>query len=358
MTTTMEQSRPEGMTDLLFDRGTLLHLYIGRWTGNRKMSQQDLLLEDVDEKALNVGFKKLMPYEWHSRFQHIESEARSLLASMSVEFPIGNARFMFYRTVPTFLRRIQPLKDRWDRAVQEFVDEYDDLKQSQLNLLEQQAQKLVDQELASYRQGSPEYRERALALSEWKEQQRAKNWALYPKSSEIASRFTFMWRMFKVSPVQGVEQMNTLDQQQLAEVQETLQREVSNWARTASTQVHQALGAAAENAQSMLVANGKLNPRSLRPLFEAFEQFRAIEFSGTSNFNETIDNIRRQFLVTGSDGSADYQATADRINSNTGALSDLLSTIGNLALDQVAEEAGIQALQRTGEFGRFVDLGD
>jgi hypothetical protein len=355
MTTEAQTARPEGMTNLLFDRGTLIHLYIGRWTGNRKMSQNDLLLEDVDDKAMNVGFKKLMPADWHNRFQRIESEARILLASLSTEFPIGNARFMFYRVVPDFLRRVQPLKNRWDRAVEEFVAEYAQLKERQLELLDAQARKLVDQELALMPAGERKDARRK-ELATWLVEQQKKNEKLYPKAEEIRFRFSFTWRMFKISAVEGVEQMNTMDQTQLVEAQQMVHQEMQRWAREASQEVHQAFGRAAANANELLTRHGRLTPRNLRPLFEAFEQFRALEFSGTSDFNGMIDQIRRQFLVTGADGSADYAATAERMNSNQEALGDLLSSIGNLAVDEVASEAGIRSLQRTGEFGRYVDL--
>ena len=343
------------MTNLLFDRGTLIHLYIGRWTGNRKMSQNDLLLEDVDDKAMNVGFKKLMPADWHNRFQHIESQARVLLASLSTEFPIGNARFMFYRVVPDFLRRIQPWKNRCDRAVDEFVAEYSQLKERQLELLDAQARKLVDQEL-SLMQPSDRKEIRRRELADWLSEQQRKNEKLYPKAEEIRFKFIFTWRMFKISAVDGVEQMNTMDQTQLVEAQNMVHEEMRRWAREASAEVHQAFGRAAANAQDLLTRHGRLTARNLRPLFEAFEQFRALEFSGTSDFNTMIDQIRRQFLVTGADGSADYAATAERVNGNTAALSDLLNSIGGLAVDEVAAEAGIRSLQRAGEFGRFVEI--
>ena len=37
-----------GITRVLFDTGTLFHLYIGRWTANKKMNESDLLIDEVD----------------------------------------------------------------------------------------------------------------------------------------------------------------------------------------------------------------------------------------------------------------------------------------------------------------------
>jgi hypothetical protein len=352
---TLETRVEDGITHVLFDRGTLVHLYVGRWTGNKKLRETDLLIEDIDANAVHLGHKKLLPKEAGIHLQSLESQARMFLASRSIPFPIGSARFVYYRALPELLQRFRALREEWNQAVADLLSNYTALKEQQLQLLDDQSKKLMDQKLLAISDVTARARKR-IELKEWMEEQRRLNKSMYLEVEELQRRFVFEWRMFKVSPLEGMEQMSSLEQQDLAEAQARIREDLQRWVREVSVEMHKALGNAAANAKRLLEQQGKLNPKNLKPLFDAFDSFKAINFTGAGDFQAVIDQIKGKYLVTDGAGSADYQATATHVNGSPEDLSALLAAVSNLAVDQVAEEAGIAAIRNAGEFSRFVDV--
>jgi len=349
------QTRREegGITRVLFDTGTLFHLYVGRWTGNKKMTEKDLLLDDVDPQAVYIGHKKLLPREAQEALQSIEGEARRHLGNRSVPFPIGNARYVSYHALRGVLSRLQRYKAQWDAAVNDLLTNYPRFMEEQLARLDKQAEALAAKELSKVAPFAVVAKRQE--LNEWKEAQKAHNRSLYPAVTELRQRFAFEWRMFKMSPLEGVEALSTLDAQALLEEQTRIRADLTRWVSEASVMMHKELGEAAAQAKRLLEENGKLNPRNLRPLFEAFETFNAVNFAGPSQFQATIDAIRQRYLRRTGAGEEDWKLTADTVNGSTEEMRALLSTISELAVGETADQAGVTTV-RAGSFGRVIDM--
>lgn len=341
------------LTRILFDKGTLFHLYIGRWTGNKKMHESDLLLDgEVDKNVFYIGHKKLMPPEAHERLQRIEGQARAVLSARSIPFPIGNARYVSYQVLSDVVQQLQRFRDQWDDAIDYLVSNYPRFMEEQLQRLDQQAHQLAEAELEKLKtELKPGKREK---LREWEQEQRRLNRSLYPPVSELPNRFVFQWHMFKVSPLEGVEEMSTLDAESLSREQENLRQEMQRWVREASVVMHRELGEAAAQAKRLLDDNGKLNPRNLKPLFDAFETFQAVNFAGPSEFQRTIDQIRARYLQRTGAGETDWRLTAEVVNGSAAEMQGLLNSIATLAINEMAEQAGVRSV-RAGEFGRLID---
>jgi hypothetical protein len=345
----------EELTDLIFERGTLVDLHIGRPGFQRKLKADDLLIEGVDQDALYLGHKKLLPKKATETLQGLDNRARVALADRSLPFPISGARFVKRETLPVLLGILQQMKRVWDEEVQKLVDAYPLLKEQQLNRLNEQAQTLVDKELEKYTGELRVQKQRYYEL--WLEKQRHQNKELYPHEREIGGHFKFVWRMFRVTGV-GVNEMDDVAQTEYVAAQEQLRRDLQLWVRDATTEMHRTLGAAALNAKQLLEKNGKLDPRNLRPLFAAFESFQAVEFTGSSSFQRTIEEIRSRFAHT-LDGEIDLNLTAFSLTESAdsrGAFTELLGSVARLAEEDVARQAGIRALSGAGEFARVLDV--
>lgn len=353
MPTVTTRRETSNLTRVLFDKGTLFHLYIGRWTGNKKMHESDLLIDgEVDKNVFYIGHKKLMPPEAHERLQRIEGQARAALAARSIPFPIGNARYVSYATLADVVKKLQEFRDQWDDAIDFLVSNYPRFMEEQLGRLNQEAHRLAEQELEKTRQELKATKRQE--LTKWEEEQRKNNRELYPPVSELPNRFNFVWHMFKVSPLEGVEKMSTLDADALERERENLRLEMQRWVQEASVMMHRELGEAAAQAKRLLEDNGKLNARNLRPLFDAFETFQAVNFAGPSQFQGLIDQIRRRYLQRTGAGETDWKLTAEIVNGSTGEMQNLLTTIADLAVNEMAERAGISTV-RAGDFGRLID---
>lgn len=345
------------LTAALFQRGALMNLHVGRWTAIKKMSPNDMLMGEVDLNTIYLGHKKLLPKKATEKLVEIEGKARTALASKSLEFPLAGARFVTYGTLPGVVDRLRQLRIEWDREVNELVSQYPELREKQLVLLENQAQKFIAEELRKFSAVSTPgaYKTREEELQEWLVKQRASNLSFYPRDvEELRKKFSFGWRMFQVSSLDGVD---NLDVEEVRRAQEQLKADLQGWVRTAASAMHQALGEAAANAKNMLEKNGKLTPRNLQPLFNAFENFLMVDFTGQSTFRQTIDTIKSRFLMRNPDGSYNLPLMAENMGSeqSRAEFGNLLSTMSDLALEETADKAGIRSLNST-EFGRLVEL--
>lgn len=343
----------DGIIDVLFSRGTLFHLYIGRWTGNKKLRERDLLLEkEVDKAAIHIGHKKLMPPEAHARIQRIDSRARTFLDARSLPFPLGNARYVPYSKLQEVLVGLRGFVPQWNEAIDFLVANYDRFKDEQLERLGNQNHALADAELAK---AAPDKRaQKRRELEQWESDQARINRELYPSTTQLRLKFNFEWRMFRVSPLEGIEQMTGLDADTVIAEHQRVVETSKQFVREAAAMLHVELGEAAENARKLLEENGRLSARTLRPLFEAFESFQSLSF-GTSEAQTTIEQIRQRYLRKMGDGATNWELTTDLVNGSKEELQGLLTSISKFATADVAEAAGLRSI-RSGDFSRVIDV--
>lgn len=343
----------QNLTEALFARGALMGLHIGRWTAVKKMAPTDMLMGEVDLDAIYLGHKKLLPKKAMEKLVELEGKARVALSSRSMEFPIAGARFVTYSTLPTVVSKLEELKEEWAREVEELIARYPALRESQLFLLSAQAEKFVQEELRKVLDAT-QLQERREELLRWLSEQMTMNNGFYPAVDQLRLKFSFSWRMFTISALQGI---NELDVAEVREAQERLRADLQSWVRSATASMHQALGEASANAKAILEKHGKLTAINLKPLFNAFESFLMVDFTGQSTFRETIETIKKRFLVSNPDGTYNLTAMAESMSSEVSKaeFNDLLSKMGELAVEDTAAQAGILSLSRT-DFGRMVEL--
>lgn len=344
------------LSEELFARGALMGLHIGRWTAIKKMSSNDMLLEEneVDSDVIYLGHKKLLPKAATKPLVELEGRARVTLASRSMEFPIAGARFVTYASLPDVVARLSAIKDQWNLEVANLVQKYPALREQQLVMLDRQAQQFVNEELKKVDTETQSYKERQEQLIVWLAEQKKMNQNFYPKVEDLRKKFDFTWRMFTISALEGI---NELDVVEVQEAQERLRADLQDWVRSATASMHKVLGEAAANAKDLLQKNGKLTPRNLTPLFNAFESFISVDFTGKSTFQATIQEIKSKFLVAKPDGTYDMLKVAEGLSNDQrrAEFDGLLATMSELAVDATAEAAGVKSLGAA-SFGRHVEL--
>jgi hypothetical protein len=235
---------------------------------------------------------------------------------------------------------------------------YHHLRDQQLEALDKQTETLMLKQLE--KMSLQERATQSSKLLEWQDVERAATRKLYPPVEEIPESFHFTWRMFKASALEGgTGTHGLLTNEEILEAQDTMRRDLQQWVRTALIEAHKALGETAKQARDLFEKQGRLHPRNLRPLFEAFETFNAIDFTGKSDWRLQIGEARNRFIVKGADGQIDMDRTASSINSTSfasGEFKKLLDSIGSLAVEQTAREAGLLALTKVGEFKRLIEV--
>jgi len=343
------------LENVIFQHGTLFDLDIGRWAAQKRMRANDLLMDGHAVDAFKMGHKRLLPEKADQPIKEIESRARSYLMNRSTPFPIGGGRFVARHILPEVLERLREMQGDYARAVGELVENYDHLREHQIAVLDNAEYRVSVEKVNAT---APDQREAVQQeLAGWLQQKYAEHRSAYPTRDDLRSRFRFEWRMFNIEPSSGIQGATTEQQEEMIRARESLRQEMNEWVRQATAEMHRTLGEAAMNAHDLLVRNGKLNPKNLKPLFEAFEAFRAMDFTGASEFQAVVDRARAAFVMN-PDGTVDYKHSSEEFadEAHRDSFRNLLTEMGRLSQEAVAEEAGIKAIQRSGSFARVVDI--
>ena len=351
---------PISATDTLFSKGVLIDLTIGRWTGQKKLKSDDLGIEGLDTEVIYLGHKKLLPKEALEPITNLEARARVYLANHSVSFPIGGANFIFNSSMETVLAKLDEFHREWDAAVNQLIEKYPQFKEQQLVRLDADTERIWNEKIghandrfAAHALNLDDWTAEKKALADWMTLQKRQNRTLYPAAVELREYFSFKRRLFKISAADGI---TGLSKDEVEKAQVELKLDLQKWVKDSATAMHQALGEAAKRAMDMLEKNGELQPRNLRPLFNAISTFQSMDFTQGSETLKTVEEIRKDFLarVPGAKED-DFEITAERMKQDTDHVKELLSKMSELAVEGTAREVALNSL-KSGEFARCVDL--
>jgi hypothetical protein len=338
------------LVNVIFQKGVLFDINIGKWAAQHRMTPQDLMMDKVNSEAMHIGFKRLMPSQAMKPIIHLEGQIRGFVDKMSMPFPISGAVFVNYKILKPLINGLKKYAEEYQVAATELYNKFEDYKAAQLKVLDAEAEKI-----ANSRRKDPSDLQETVKLQEWVKAQRALNRSLYPAREDLPLKFYVTWRMFKVNPLDGGSEISGVEAEDMAAQQELFQKEMQKWVKEQTAKIHKTLGEAAARAKDLLEKQGKLNPKNLKPLFDAFAEFKAVDFAG-SGFQQAVVDIESKYLMTASDGSTNFVAIANKINEgDTDSFAGLLETLGNLAVDAVSENAAHDTLGNS-DFKRLLDL--
>jgi hypothetical protein len=340
--------------NVVFKKGVLFDITIGRWSALHQMGTNDLLLKKLNRKIIYPGHKKLLPEEASYPLIHLEGKIRTFVRKRSMDFPVSGAVFVNFKTLPAMLKGLKQLRAEFEVKAQELYDTWEEVKEKQIKALDEESYKIAVQNGLHEPYTPPSDKE---ILQDWLKAQHLQHLSLYPDKDALLKKYYVSWSMFKVNPLEknAAESISEEDAAFITQQQEQLKASMEKWVKDKAAEMHKKLGEAALQAKSMLADNGKLNPKNLKPLFNAFEEFAAIDFAGSS-FEAVIDDIKNKYgSVISKDGEMDYKAVAENVNGSTDEFDSLLSTLADLAVEDVAKQAGATSLANS-DFKRVVEI--
>lgn len=341
----------DSIISVVFKKGVLFDITIGRWSALHQMKTDDLLLEKLNRRIIYPGHKKLLPDNASQPIMSLEGQIRTFVRKRSMDFPVSGAVFVNFKALPSMLKGLRKLKKQYEDAVQVLFNNWDSIKLEQIKALDDESRKIAVQN-GIYENTTPQADKEI--LKKWLEEQHKQHVALYPSKDKLLSKYYVSWTMFKVGQLDQVGAMQEVEADVLAEQQQKLQASMEAWVKNKAAEMHKKLGEAAAHAKALLAENGKLNPKNLKPLFSAFEEFKSIDFAGSS-FSGVISDIEKKFLPAGADSEdADFKQIASSVNGSADEFEGLLSTLTELAIDDVAQKAGAVMLANS-EFKRVVE---
>jgi hypothetical protein len=114
------------LLNVLTREGVLISVNIRYWRAHKKLQAQDIGLDpdDVTDRLISLGHKRLMPKDALAAFALIESRAHALVESATFPFLNGIARFLPNRKLSEVTGRLNQLEAEFKSEQQKFADKY------------------------------------------------------------------------------------------------------------------------------------------------------------------------------------------------------------------------------------------
>lgn len=323
-------------------RGVLVATSVRFWRGCKKLTAEDLGLDPnkVSDRLIQLGHKRLIPREALSKFSLVESRAHALVESASFPFLGGIARFVPNPRLADVVEKLARLRQEFTSETEDFVAGY--------SLLREKA--LAEWRTAANHLG--EGRERLLLTIEQS----------FPPARGIGNRFAFETRMFQVAAPEGIrlEVMAGMEQVEIAEerrriaddASKRLQDDLDSFIRESVATLRQETARLASDVLATVSSseNG-VHQRTLNRLASFIDNFRALNFVGDEQLEQTLERFRGDLLTR----------TAEDYRKSGSAMTDLTTGLEKLqeAALQLARGDTRELVSRFGQMGtrRFAAAG-
>jgi hypothetical protein len=299
----------------------------------KKLQASDLGLDadDVTDRLISLGHKRLLPKEVLAPLALIESRVHSLVDANTFPFLNGLARFLPNKRLTEVTSKLHELESEFNREQARFTMRYSSLR---------------DLAIA-------EWREQARKLSSRPDQIVASVSAAFPQPDRLARHFGFTIGMFQIRAPEALDItfIHEADQRRIvearaqaaAESRQRISEGVEGFVADCVTSLREQT---AKLCDEMLEAfkDGKtgVHQRTLNRLTEFITNFRQLNFAGDEELDRRLEHVRSTYLVT----------TAEQYRDNASARRRMQEGIKNLG--EAARELATTGAKETVEsFGRM-----
>ena len=102
----MQGDQVSDIINVVFKKGVLFDITIGRWSALHQMKTDDLLLAKLNRRIIYPGHKKLLPDDAAQPIVALEGKIRTWVRKKSMNFPISGAVFVNFKALPGMLKAL------------------------------------------------------------------------------------------------------------------------------------------------------------------------------------------------------------------------------------------------------------
>ncbi len=331
----MHSNNNNHLLDALTREGVLITVGVRYWRATKKLSPQDLGLDpdNVTERLISLGHKKLLPREALERFALVESRAHSLIEASTFPFLNGLGHFLPNAKLETVTRKLKELEVEFEVARQSFLNQYAELRQ----------------------QASAEWYEAARRLVSDPERLVATIEASFPNLAQMQRAFGFETHLFQLRAPEGLdmalvsqgeqEQVIAARQRAAEEAAAQIQQGAESFvAECAASLRQQTADLCQEMLESMRTGKTGIHQKTLNRLLRFIDQFKQLNFVGDREMEGQLERVRQEFLVR----------SAEDYRDDTGAKARLQEGLAALAqtAPDLAQQDSRELVERFGQLGQ------
>jgi len=316
--------------------GVLINVSVRFWRAHKKLRPEDIGLEpdNVSDRLISLGHKRLLPREATAALALVESRAHALVEANTFPFLNGLAHFVPNAKLAELTGKLKQLEKEFWQAKNQFVSQYGRLRDA----------------------ATREWRTMAARLSDNPDRLVAAIEAAFPPAPTLERKFGFDTQLFQIAVPErlGLDLLGLGDQENLvnarqqaareatAKIREQTQSFIAECVTSLRQQTTQLCG---EMLQSIRTGESGVHQKTLNRLIRFIDQFRQMNFAGDAVMEQQLENVRRELLSRTAEeyrqGGASARATLES------GLSQLAETARELAQQDATE-----LVQRFGGLGR------
>lgn len=326
---------PNNLLDVLTREGVLVNVSVRFWRAQKKLNAEDIGLDrdDVNERLISLGHKKLLPREALAKFALIESRAHALVESSTFPFLNGLGHFLPNSKLQEVTGKLTEIQEQFHIVTEEFLHEY--------NLLRVQATK--------------EWGLTARKLSVDPARLMATIENAFPNLNSIRRYFSFDVHLFEIKVPErlGLDMVTLGDQQNIIvardkaahEAAEKIGKGVNSFvADCVATMRRETSILCEEMLASMKSGKTGVHQKTLNRLLNFIDHFKQLNFAGDQELNSTLESFRDQFLEVPAGYYRDSDIEQSRLTQGIKALADTARTM--------AIQDSREIIERFGQMGR------
>lgn len=321
--------------NVLSKEGVLLNVSVRYWRAHKKLQASDLGLDpdDVTDRLISLGHKKLVPSDSLKHLALIESRAHALVDANTFPFLGGIAHYLPNAKLPEVLVRLESLENEFRGAQSAFMANYADLRTDATREWWEAAHRLA---------GNPDQLVATIESS-------------FPQATELGRYFGFESHIFQVSLPQGSSQLELIaaaDQLAVIDARNNAAQEAAHKIRMGAesfvadcvaTLRQETAKLCDEMLKSMTSGKTKgVHQKTLNRLIRFVDEFKQMNFAGDHDMEAQLEHIRSEFL----------SQTAEEYRNNTVAQSKLHAGLGKLR-DTARNLAKQDASEIVASFGQL-----
>ncbi len=319
---------------VLTREGVLINVSVRYWRGQKKLRPEDIGLDsdNVSDRLISLGHKRLVPREATSALALVESRTHALIDSNTFPFLNGLGHFLPNAKLAEVSSRLAVLEREFWEARDAFIHAYSAHRAAALSEWRQTAQKLV---------ADPE---RLVATIE----------AAFPASLE--KHFGFDAQLFQIAVPESlaVDLITLAEQRQIVaarqdaahEAAAKIRRDTESFVAECVASLREQTAVLCEEMLSS-ISSGKtdgVHQKTLNRLTRFIDQFRQLNFANDTVMEEQLEQVRRELL----------SRTAEEYRDSTHAQRKLRQGLGALAAKarELAQSDATELVERFGQLGR------
>jgi hypothetical protein len=326
--TTQDNQR---MLDLLTKEGVLLNVSVRYYRAAKKLQASDLGLDadDVTDRLISLGHKRLLPKEVLAPLALIESRVHALVDANTFPFLGGLARFLPNKRLAEVTSRLHELEAEFSREQARFTMRYSSLRE----------------------QAIEEWREQALKLSNQPEQIVASVSAAFPQPDKLARHFGFTIGMFQIRApetldvtfIQEAEQRGVIEARAraAAEARQLISEGVESFVGDCVTSLREQTARLCDQMlESFRDGKTGVHQRTLNRLTEFITNFRQLNFAGDEELDRRLEHVRSTYLTTTAEEYRDNATARRRMQDGIQRLGEAARELAVSSATDVVESFG------------------